>query len=104
MSINNKGQSFSIGAASAFYGASGGDGCYGIGTGGSRQLAFMGATSGSTSAVSTMIQFMVPGNGIINFGTGDTVYEILSISDTSISLRNIGSDGNSWYQKLKVKP
>ncbi len=104
MSINNKGQSFSIGASSAFYGASGGDGCYGISTGGSRQLAFMAATSGSSGAVSTMIQFMVPGNGIINFGTGGTVYEILSITNTSIHLRNIGSDGNSWYQKLKVKP
>ena len=64
----------------------------------------MDATSGSTSAVSTMIQFMVPGNGIINFGTGGTTYEILSITDNSIHLRNIGSDGNSWYQKLKRKP
>jgi hypothetical protein len=64
----------------------------------------MNATSGSNNSVSTMIQFMVPGNGIINFGTGGTVYEILSISNTSINLRNIGIDGNSWYQKLKVKP
>ena len=64
----------------------------------------MDATSGSTSAVSTMIQFMVPGNGIINFGTGGTTYEILSITDNSIHLRNIGIDGNSWYQKLKRKP
>ncbi len=104
MSINNKGQSFSIGAASAFYGAGGGDGCYVVNTGGFRQLAFMDATSGSNNSVSTMIQFMVPGNGIINFGTGGTVYEILSISNTSINLRNIGIDGNSWYQKLKVKP
>lgn len=104
MSINNKGQSFSIGASSTFYGFGGGDGCYPVNTGGSKQLAFMDATSGSTSAVSTMIQFMVPGNGIINFGTGGTVYEILSISNTTINLRNIGIDGNSWYQKLKVKP
>ncbi len=51
-----------------------------------------------------MIQFMVPGNGIINFGTGGTIYEILSISQHNIHLRNIGIDGNSWYQKLKVKP
>ncbi|MBK9382586.1 MAG: PKD domain-containing protein [Chitinophagaceae bacterium] len=104
MTIDNKGQSFSIGASTAFYGFSGGDGCYAINTGGTRPLAFMDATSGSTSAVSTMIQFMVPGNGIINFGTGGTTYEILSITDNSIHLRNIGIDGNSWYQKLKRKP
>jgi hypothetical protein len=104
MSIDNKGASFSIGASTAFYGVSGGDGCYGISTGGNRQLAFMNSTSGSTPAVSTGIQFMVPGNGIINFGTGGVVYEILSITNTSIHLRNIGVDGNSWYQKLKVKP
>jgi hypothetical protein len=73
-------------------------------TGGNKQLVFMNATSGSTSAVSTQIQFMVPGNGIINFGTGGVTYEILSITPTSIHLRNIGSDNNSWYQKLTPKP
>lgn len=104
MSIDNKGQSFSIGAATGFYGVGGADGCYGISTGGSKLLIFMGATSGSTPAVSTQIQFTVPGNGIINFGTGGTTYEILSATATSIHLRNIGIDGNSWYQKLKVKP
>jgi hypothetical protein len=104
MAIDNKGQSFSIGAASTFYGYSGGDNCYGLSTGGVKQLAFMDATSASTSANSTRIQFTVPGNGIINFGTGGTTYEILSISATNIHLRNIGIDGNSWYQKLKVKP
>ncbi|MBN8674711.1 MAG: PKD domain-containing protein [Chitinophagales bacterium] len=104
MSIDNKGQSFSIGAATGFYGVGGADGCYGISTGGSKLLIFMGATSGSSPAVSTQIQFTVPGNGIINFGTGGTTYEILSATATSIHLRNIGIDGNSWYQKLKVKP
>lgn len=104
MTIDNKGTSFSIGAATGFYGFSGGDGCYAINTGGTRALAFMDATSGSTPAVSTQIQFIVPGNGIINFGTGGTTYEILSISNTSLHLRNIGADGNSWYQKLKPKP
>ena len=63
----------------------------------------MDATSASTSAVSTRIQFNVPGNGIINFGTGGTTYEILSATATNIHLRNIGDDGNSWYQKLKAK-
>ncbi len=104
MTIDNKGNSFSIGAATGFYGFGGGDGCYAINTGGTRALAFMDATSGSTAAVSTQIQFMVPGNGIINFGTGGTTYEILSITNTSLHLRNIGADGNSWYQKLKPKP
>ena len=104
MNVDNKGASFSIGASTGFYGFSGGDGCYPMQTGGNKQLVFMNATSGSTPAVSTQIQFMVPGNGIINFGTGGVVYEILSISPTSIHLRNIGSDNNSWYQKLKPKP
>lgn len=103
LSIDNKGASFSIGAATAFYGVSGGDGCYGISTGGVRRLTFMDATSGSTTAQSTRIQFTVPGNGIINFGTGGTTYEILSISATQVYLRNIGADGNSWYQKLIKK-
>jgi len=103
MAINNKGESFSIGAATAVYGFSGGDGCYAINTGGNKKLAFMDATSTSTAANSTRIQFVVPGNGIINFGTGGTTYEILAISATQISLRNIGSDGNAWYQKLKNK-
>ena len=103
MSIDNKGASFSIGAATAFYGFAGGDGCYAINTGGNRRLTFMDATTASTPAQSTRIQFTVPGNGIINFGTGGTTYEILSISATQIHLRNIGSDGNSWYQKLIKK-
>ncbi len=103
MSIDNKGASFSIGAATAFYGFSGGDGCYAINTGGVRSLIFMDATSSSTPAQSTRIQFTVPGNGIINFGTGGTTYEILSITNTQIHLRSIGIDGNSWYQKLIKK-
>jgi hypothetical protein len=102
MAVDNKGQSFSIGAAATFYGFSGGDNCYNI-TAANKQLAFMDATSASTTAVSTRIQFTVPGNGIINFGTGGTTYEILSITPTTMSLRNIGADGNAWYQKLKIK-
>lgn len=103
MAIDNKGQSFSIGAATGFYGFGGGDACLGINAGTNKKLVFMNATSGSTPAVSTGVQFDVPGNGIINFGTGGTTYEILSITPTQIHLRNIGIDGNSWYQKLKVK-
>jgi len=103
MSINNKGASFSIGAATSFYGFAGGDGCYAINTGGLKSLIFMNATSASSPNESTRIQFSVPGNGIINFGTGGTMYEILSITDTQMHLRNIGADGNSWYQKLIKK-
>ncbi|MDA9554821.1 PKD domain-containing protein [Pelobium sp.] len=103
MSVDNKGASFSIAAATAFYGVSGPDGCYAISTGGNKKLAFADATSASTTANSTRIQFTVPGNGIINFGTGGTTYEIIAFTDNTMFLRNIGSDGNSWYQKLKVK-
>lgn len=103
MTVDNKGQSFSIGAATAFYGQAGGDNCYTLSTGGIKLLSFMSATSASTADVSTRVQFVVPGNGIINFGTGGTTYEILSISDTGLFLRNIGIDGNAWYQKLKAK-
>ncbi len=103
MTVDNKGASFSTGAATSFYGLSGGDNCYAINTGGSKQLSFSAATSGSTSANSTLIEFTVPGNGIINFGTGGTKYEIISLTATTIMLRNIGADGNAWYQKLRVK-
>jgi hypothetical protein len=104
MTVDNKGESFSIGASSAFYGFSGGDNCFAINTGGTKKLAFMNATSGSTPAVSTGVQFSVPGNGIINFGTGGTTYEILKYTGNTIFLRNVGTDGNAWYQKLIVKP
>lgn len=104
ISVDNKGASMSIGAATSFYGFSGGDGCYAINPGGVKQLAFADATSGSTPANSTQIQFTVPGNGMVNFGTGGVTYEILSFTSTTMFLRNIGADGNSWYQKLIVKP
>jgi hypothetical protein len=103
MTINNKGQSFAIGAASAFYGFSGGDACFAMNVAAARKLSFMDANTGSTASNSTKIAFTVPGNGIINFGTGGTSYEILAITATTLSLRNIGIDGNSWYQKLKMK-
>lgn len=103
MTVDNKGQSSVIGAATAMYGVSGGDGCYAVGDAGAQKLVFMNATSASTAANSTRIQFMVPGKGIVNFGTGGNTYEILTISATSVQLRNIGIDGNSWYQILKAK-
>jgi hypothetical protein len=102
MSIDNKGQFFAIEASTSYYGFSGKDGCYAI-TAGPKTLAFMDASSGSTPAISTQIQFIVPGNGIINFGTGGTEYEILSITDNQIHLRNIGVDGNAWFMKLTPK-
>jgi len=103
INVDNKGQTFMIGAATAGYGLSGGDGCYTITTLGTKKLGFAPATSGSTTANSTGVQFAVPGNGIINFATGGKTYEIISISATNVFLRNIGSDGNAWYQKLKIK-
>ncbi|AMR33577.1 hypothetical protein A0256_20180 [Mucilaginibacter sp. PAMC 26640] len=104
MVINNKGQSFFIGASAAFYGKAGGDNCYDIDMTAPRKLAFMDATSGSTSANSTRIQFIVPGNGLIAFGTGGTTYELLELTASTITLRNIGIDGLAWYQKFKIKP
>ena len=103
MVVDNKGQTFIIAAATAYYGLTGGDGCYNISTGGIKKLNFMDATSATTSANSTRIQFTVPGNGIVNFATGGTTYEILALTPTTVQLRNIGADGNAWYQKLKVK-
>jgi hypothetical protein len=103
MVINNKGQSFFTAAATAFYGKAGGDNCYDLDVTGVKKLAFMDATSGSTSSNSTRIQFAVPGNGLIAFGTGGTTYEIMELTATSITLRNIGIDGLAWYQKFKVK-
>lgn len=104
MTIDNKGESFLTGAATGVYGFSGADNCYALNASGIKKLAFMNATSGSTSAVSSGIQFVVPGNGIINFGTGGNAYEILNYTANTIHLRNIGADGNAWYQKLIVKP
>jgi hypothetical protein len=104
MEVNNFGQSFAIGASAAFYGLSSAEDCRDINTGGVKRLSFTPASSSSTPANSTRVQFGVPGNGLIIFGTGGTVYEILSISETNMTIRNIGIDGNAWYQKLKVKP
>jgi len=103
MNDNNNGSSFLIGASTGFYGQSGGDGCYGISTGGTKSLSFTSATSGSNSSNSTGVQFKVPGNGIIGFGTGANVYEILFLSSKVMLLRNIGSDGNAWYQILRAQ-
>lgn len=103
ITVDNKGQSMSIGAATAYYGFSGGDGCYPIPPVTAQLLSFSDASSGSTAANSTQIQFRVPGKGNIIFGTGGNTYEILSISATNMFIRNIGIDGLAWYQKLKVK-
>ena len=105
INVDNKGQSFIIGAATAGYGLTGGDNCYNITTIGVKPLAFSPATSASTPAISTRVQFKIPGNGILNFATGiNSVYEILTLTDSTMNVRNIGADGNSWYQKLKMKP
>ena len=104
MSVDNKGETFIIAGARPYYGLSAGaDGCVEIDASGAKQLTFSNASSGSTTDNSTTIQFTVPGNGILNFATGANTYEILSISATQLSLRNIGADGNAWYQILKAK-
>lgn len=99
---NNMGSTFLIDGASSFYGQSGGAGCYALNTGGTKTLGFSVAHSGSTAASSTGIQFNVPGDGLVGFGTGGSTYEIISLSSTVMVLRNIGFDGNAWYQILRV--
>jgi len=101
LAIDSKGQMFSTAAATGVYGFSGPDGCYAISTGGTKSLKFFEATSSSTTSESRRIEFEVPGNGIINFGTGGKSYEILSITPTLLHVRSIGADGNAWYMKLK---
>ncbi|MEY3436615.1 MAG: hypothetical protein RL335_1071 [Bacteroidota bacterium] len=104
MNADHKGETFVIGAAVSYYGLTGPEGKYPIVTGGLKTLGFMDATSASTPANSTRIQFSVPGNGLVMIGLGSTTYEILSLTSTTMYLRTIGSDGLAWYQKLKVKP
>jgi hypothetical protein len=101
--VDNKGMSFILGAAVSFYGFSGAEGQYPLATSGVRKLSFMDATSGSTTANSTRIQFTAPGNGIVCVGLGGKTYEILELTGTAMTLRCIGADGLAWYQKFKVK-
>jgi len=98
---NNQGQSFLIAAATAFYGQSGGDGCYVVNTGGTKPIGFGTANTGGGN--STGLQITVPGDGLVNFGTGGTTYQIISLTNNRMTLRNIGIDGNAWYQILKTQ-
>lgn len=102
ISVNNKGQTFIIAAATAAYNLAGGDNCYNLTTT-LKDLSFAESTTASTTANSTREQFTVAGDGIVNFGTGGKTYEILEITPSTMHIRNIGADGNAWYQKLKVK-
>lgn len=70
---------------------------------GAKKLSFMNTSSTSTTNNFIRILFEIPGNGIINFGTGGTVYEILAVSVTSVNLCKIENNGNACYQKLKAK-
>ena len=103
MDLDNKGTTFVLGAAVSYYGLSGPEAQYPIATKGVKRLSFMDATSSSTAANSTRIQFMVPGNVLVLLGMGSNKYEILALTSTTMILRTIGADGNSWYEKLKVK-
>ena len=103
INVNNQGSSFIIGAATAYYGQSGGDGCYPVTTGGTKTVTFgSDQFAGSNASNSTGIQITIPGNGLINFGTGATTYEVLYLSPTVLWLRDIGIDGNAWYQILRA--
>jgi len=104
MMVDNKGLTYMKDFSTTFYGfPKGPDAGYALVTEDTKKLAFMDATSASTPEVSTRIQFVVPGNGIIIWGAGATEYEILEASPTKIQFRNIGLDGNAWYQVLIPK-
>jgi len=98
---NNQGQSFLIAAATSFYSQSGGDGCYVVNPGGTKIIGF--TTTNTGGGTSTGLQFTVPGDGLVNFGTGGTAYQIIKLTNKIMILRNIGSDGNAWYQILKAQ-
>lgn len=104
MNVDNKGETFVLGAALSYYSLGGPEGAYPIVTSGIKNLAFMNATSGIDAANSTQIQFSVPGNGLVMIGLGSNSYEILSLTATKMHLRTIGADGLAWYQKLTLKP
>lgn len=102
MVLDNKGQTFIVPDYKSYYGFSAGE-LQNFDATGTKVLAFSGATSNTTSANSTRIQFLVPGHGLVSWGVGANTYEILSLTSTTMFIRSIGSDGNAWYQKLKVK-
>ncbi len=104
INVDNKGETFVLGAAVSFYGLNGPEAAYPIANAGVKNLSFMNATSGIDASNSTQIQFSVPGNGLVLIGMGSNTYEILSLTSTSMLLRTIGIDGNAWYQKLTLKP
>jgi PKD repeat protein len=106
MTVDNKGFTFMNGNCVSFYGATGSaNGGYPLNTGGTKKLIFMDATSATTSAISTRIQFEVPGNGIIIFGVASHNYEILTLTNDVMYLHCVGGiDGFSWFQRLIPKP
>jgi hypothetical protein len=103
INLDNKGNTFVLKDALSYYGLTGAEGQFPIATLGVKRLSFMNATSNSTAAISTRIQFSVPGNGLVMVGAGSNMYEIISITNTTMTLRTIGADGNAWYQMFKVK-
>lgn len=102
MVLDNKGQTFIVPDYKAYYGLSAGE-LQNFDATGTKVLAFSAATSNTTSAISTRIQFTVPGHGLLSWGLGTKTYEIMEITSSTMSVRSIGADGNAWYQKFKVK-
>ena len=99
--LDNKGQTFIIPDYAGYYNLAGAMNTFN--TAGAKALLFTDATSNTTSDISTRIQFTVPGHGLLSWGVGTSTYEIMEITDTTLSVRSIGVDGNAWYQKFKVK-
>ncbi len=84
--------------------ASGDEGCYSYG-GGTSAFSFVPSGSGiSESTPSTKTAILLGGNNTyIGYGAVQKEYEILSITETSLSLRVRGTEtGNAWYLILKA--
>ena len=84
--------------------ASGAEACYSY-AGGTSAFSFVPSSSGiAASAPSTKTAILLGGNNTyIGYGAVLKEYEILSISETSMTLRVQGTEtGNAWYMTLKA--
>ena len=81
--------------------ASGGEACYAY-AGGTSSFSFVPASSGTTSANSTLTDIVLSGaNTYIGYGAVQKDFEILSLSATNMYLRVRGTEtGNAWYIKM----
>lgn len=85
--------------------STGDEACYSGYTGGTSNFLFLPSKSGvAASAPSTKVAIALSGNNtFIGYGAVQKVYEIMSLTATSMYLRVQGTEtGNAWYLKLKA--